>query len=123
MLYDEAIKQLGIAIDLLELKNQNQKIHDKIEQIGKATVKAEEIITELMVSLDFDNGGEIAKNLFSLYSWFNRELLEANMSQDQKRIKVVRSMLTELRGTWAELAKKNAEPANHQAAVGLNIAG
>jgi flagellar protein FliS len=123
MLYDEAIKQLGFAVDLLELKNKNQKIHDKIEQIGKAVIKAEEIITELMVSLDFDNGGDIAKNLFSLYSWFNRELLEANIAQDQKRIKVVRDMLADLRGTWDEIVKKNAEPANRQAAVGLNIAG
>jgi flagellar protein FliS len=123
MLYDEAIRQLNLAIDLLKLKNAENKIHDKIEQISKAVMKAEEIITELMVSLDFDQGGDISKNLFALYSWFNRELMEANISQDLQRIVIVRDLLLELRNSWYEIAGKyTAEPANREA-VGLNIAG
>ena len=122
MLYEEAIRQLTMAIEMLELKNENKKIHDKIEKINKAIMKAEEIITELMVSLDFDNGGDIAKNLFSLYSWFNKELLEASISQDVQRIINVKNMFTDLHNTWKQIVH-TAEHENRAAAVGLNIAG
>jgi flagellar protein FliS len=124
MLYDEAVRQLNLAVEILDLRNQDIKIHDKIEKLSKAIMKAEEIITELMVSLDFEQGGEIAKTLFSLYSWFNRELMEANIAQDANRIKAVRNMLSELRKSWSEIAEKNTgDPVNHEVAVGLNIAG
>jgi len=121
MLYDEAIKQLSTAIDLIN-KNQTEKDPGKIERIGKAVMKTEEIITELMVSLDFEQGGEISKNLFSLYTWFNRELLESNIAQDAGRIKEVQRMLSDLRNTWNDISKIAADPPN-RGAVGLNIAG
>lgn len=123
MLYDEAVRQLNLAIEMLESKDKDDKFTGKIEPLGKAVMKAEEIITELMVSLDFEQGDEIAKNLFSLYSWFNRELLEANIAQDLERIKNVRSMLLELRNTWDEIIKKHAARPANQGTVGLNIAG
>jgi len=123
MLYDEAVKQLTKAAELLELNNKQKKDPGKIEQISKAVMKAEEIITELMVSLDFEQGGEISKNLFALYTWFNRELLEANIAQDIKRIKSVKDMLSELRNTWSEIAGKYTADTSNREAVGLNIAG
>jgi len=121
MLYDEAVRQLAKAIEISE-KNQIEKDPGKIELISKSVMKTEEIITELMVSLDFDQGGEISKNLFSLYTWFNRELLEANIAQDIGRMKEVKNMLSELRNTWSAISKITAEPAN-RGPVGLNIAG
>jgi len=121
MLYEEAVRQLSMAIEMLELKNENKKIHDKIEKINKAIMKAEEIITELMVSLDFDKGGDVAKNLFALYSWFNKELLEAGISQDVERIKNVRNMFGELQDSWKKIVH-TVESENREA-VGLNISG
>jgi flagellar protein FliS len=123
MLYDEAVKQLDWGLELLGLNSTGKRDPGRIEKINKAVLKAQEIFTELMASLDFDQGGEIAKNLFSLYSWFNQELLEANVKQDQRRITIVRNMAYELRGAWAQIASKNpAETANRPAA-GVNIAG
>jgi flagellar protein FliS len=123
MLYDEAIKQLDKALELLGLNSSGKKDPGKIEQIGKAVMKTEEIITELMVSLDFEQGGEISQNLFSLYTWFNRELLEANIKQDIQRVTVVRNMLNELRDAWHKIAARNtAETANREV-IGINIAG
>ena len=121
MLYDEAVKQLSRAIEILEL-NQTEKDPGKIELISKSVLKTEEIITELMVSLDFEQGGEISKNLFALYTWFNRELLEANIAQDIDRMKEVKNMLSELRNTWNAVSKMTVEQPNREA-VGLNIAG
>jgi flagellar protein FliS len=123
MLYDEAVKQLSKAIELLKLNNTDKKDPGRIEQISKAVMKTEEILTELMVSLDFEQGGEISKNLFSLYTWFNRELLEANINKDIERMLTVKDMLSDLRSTWSQIANQyNADTPNREAA-GINIAG
>jgi len=123
MLYDEAIKQLALAVDLLDKDNNEKKDPGRIEQISKSVMKAEEIITELIVSLDFEQGGEISKNLFSLYTWFNRELLEANITHDIHRILTVKDMLLDLRNVWSEIVKQNKSETANREAVGLNIAG
>jgi flagellar protein FliS len=107
MLYDEAVRQLDTAIDLLDEYDKNgKKDPSKIEPIGKAVVKTRNIITELMASLDFDKGGEIAHNLFSLYTWFNSELTDADVKHDRQKITIVRNLISELRGTWSEVSMK-----------------
>ncbi|MCA1950669.1 MAG: flagellar export chaperone FliS [Treponema sp.] len=123
MLYDEAVKQLDHSIELLNLNQRGKPDPSRIEPINKALVKAQEIITELMVSLDFEQGGDIAKNLFSLYTWFNRELLEANLAKDVERIKAVRTMMNELRGAWQEVVAKTAAEHRGNPSSGINIAG
>ena len=122
MLYDEAVKQLTKAVELMELNNTDKKDPGRIEQISKAIMKTEEILTELMVSLNFEQGGDISKNLFSLYTWFNRELVESNINQDIKRIKAVINMISNLRETWNKVASQAPvdQPVD---SVGLNIAG
>jgi flagellar protein FliS len=123
MLYDEVVKQLDRGLELLTLNSGDQKDPGRIEKISKTVLKAQEIITELMVSLNFEQGGEIAKNLFALYTWFNQELLEANVKQDLRRITIVRNMVNELRSAWAQIAAKNPLGAANRPAMGVNIAG
>lgn len=122
MLYDEAVKQCDIAIDLI--RADIRKNPQNIEKVSKALGKVQDIVTELMAGLDFDAGGEIAENLFSIYVWFGKQLLEANLSKEPKTIEAVRNMLDNLRGAWAEAAMKvqggNDIP---QAQAGVNIAG
>ena len=121
MLYDEAVKQLEKGLELLHLNKSVKHDPSRIEVIGKAIIKARDIITELMVSLDFEQGGEIAQNLFALYTWFNKELLEAHISMDVDRIGTVKNQMADLRIAWVEIAATtNAEG---RAVEGINIAG
>jgi flagellar protein FliS len=122
MLYDEAVKQLTRALEMMD-SNKQKKDPGKIEQISKSVMKTEEIVTELMVSLDFERGGEISKNLFALYSWFNRELLEANIAQDTDRIKTVRNMLADLKETWSQIVILQPGESGNRENAGINIAG
>ncbi|GHV38028.1 flagellar protein FliS [Spirochaetia bacterium] len=122
MLYDEAVKHLDRGLELIGV-NTGKKDPGKIEKISKSILKTQEIITELMVSLDFEQGGDIARNLFSLYTWFNQELLEANVHQDARRITIIRNMVNELRGAWAEIIAKNSAEINNRPVSGVNIAG
>jgi flagellar protein FliS len=123
MLYDEAVKQLDLGLELLERNAAGKKDPGRIEKISKAVLKTQDIITELMVSLDFEQGGEIAKNLFSLYTWFNQELLAANIAQNFQKIVTVRNMLSELRGAWAEITAKTSMEGAGSPSPGINIAG
>jgi len=123
MLYDEAIKSLDRALELLSLEAGGKKNPGNIEKISKSVLKTQEIITELIVSLDFEQGGEIAKSLFSLYTWFNKELFEANIKHDIRRLTSVRNQLNELRSAWAEVTAKNSPETAGKSVVGVNIAG
>jgi flagellar protein FliS len=123
MLYDGALKNLDQAVGLIVQKKSQPKCDPGIiEKIGKAVIRAQEIITELTVSLDFDTGGDIAKNLFSLYTFFNQELLEANVSFDGDRIKVVRDMVKSLRDSWQTIAQKESTSGGIAQGIALNIA-
>lgn len=123
MLYDGAVKQLDQGLALLGKIPPGKRDPSKIEEVSKAILKAQEIITELMVSLDFEQGGEVAKNLFSLYTWFNRELVEANISRDTKRIVNVRNMVDDLRLAWGEVVTKGSVETEAMPRNGINIAG
>ena len=115
MIYDEAIRQIDLATEALADGTK------RLDQVHNAIVRAQDFITELTVSLDFDRGGEIAKGLFSIYMFFRRHLMEANLKKDPQMLKNVRSMLAELRDAWVQINKPGVEVA--AAPSGLNIAG
>jgi flagellar protein FliS len=120
MLYNEAVKQCDTAIDLLKENTKTKPQY--IEKINKAINKVQDIVTELMASLDFEAGGDIAKDLFSLYVFFNRELMEANIAKDVKRIGAIRTMLDDLRQAWVQAAAQT-QGAGGEGQSGVNIAG
>ena len=123
MLYEEAVKNLDRGLELLGLNVGEKQNPANIERISKSILKAQEIITELTVSLDFEQGGEIAKNLFSLYIWFNKELIEANITHDIRRVTMVRNQINELKSAWTEVAAKASSETAGKAVTGVNIAG
>ncbi len=117
MLYDGAIKNINLAQDALKEK------HRKYDRISGYIIKVQDIITEFIVSLDFDKGGEIAKSLFSLYMYMNRQLLEANIQKDGKHLVEVKKLISELRSAWAEIADKKGLEGSSERTGGINIAG
>lgn len=102
MLYDGAIKNITQAKAIISDPTQ-------IEVCSNSLIKAQNIITELMVSLNFDIGGEIAKNLFNIYEYVNYTLAQANINKNDDNLDVVLQMLKDLRGTWQEVIKINKE--------------
>ena len=101
MLYDGAINNLKKATELFP------NGHHEFDLINQSIVKAQDIITELMVSLDFDKGDKIAKSLFSLYMYFNDQLMDANMNKNGEALQNVLDMMIELRAAWSEIANQN----------------
>jgi flagellar protein FliS len=117
MLYDGAIRQLNQALQDMDEE------HRRYENISNCLIKAQDIIAELMISLDFERGGEIAKSLFGLYVFMNRRLLDANIKKDRASVEEVKTLLGELRGAWAEVADKAGVSLDTSRGGGVNIAG
>ena len=119
MLYDEAIKQISAALELMvdeKIKPSNR------EKINNSIVKVQEIVTELMASLDLEKGGEIATNLLSIYSFFNQQLLEANIKKETKPLIDVKEMMEELRQAWQQVVNTAARPQQAEVTTGIDIA-
>ena len=95
MLYDGAIKNLRLAELSLEEKN--------VENVNKYLIKAQDIITEFMTTLNFEDGGDVARNLYQLYEYMNRRLIRANIDKDIEPIKEIKKYLEELRDTWMKI--------------------
>ncbi len=121
LLYEGAIKQLTMAMSLIE---ENNKINPRnIEKYGICLQKVQAIITELQVSLDMEKGGDIAKNLMALYVFFNEELVQASISKDKVKLQSVWNMMNELAQSWKTIANSTANAPAAQVENALNIIG
>ncbi|MCT2529378.1 flagellar export chaperone FliS [SAR92 clade bacterium H921] len=67
---------------------------------GEAISRASKIIIGLQGSLDYDKGGELARNLSDLYDYCTRRLLKASLRNDATIIQEVRGLLNEINSAW-----------------------
>lgn len=97
MLYEGAVKFCQQALEALERKNYGETNY----YIGRV----QDILSELMATLNY-NAGEIAHNLYQLYDFMYRWLVEGNVKKSATHIRQVRDMLRELRDTWEEATRR-----------------
>jgi flagellar secretion chaperone FliS len=95
LLYDGAIRFLRQAAVLTRQAD--------VQRANTALQRGEAIIAELLSTLDYERGGEIATNLRDLYLFCQRELNAARIERDADRIDVVVELLLELRDAWAQV--------------------
>lgn len=121
LLYEGAVSRLTAAVSLFDL---DDKLPVKnIEAFSEYVLKTQEIITELQVSLDLDKGGDIAKNLMSLYVYFNQELMNANINKSRAKVQFVLDMLKQLTESWKQAASSTANTPVTKVQQALNIHG
>ena len=97
------------ASDFLERAIEFIGDYKSYDRANENILRAQDIITELMVSLDMDKGGEIAKNLFSLYTYMKKELLSANMNKDPEPIRSVLKYLNNLKEAWENVNSSSSK--------------
>lgn len=98
LVYDFAIRQCKLAKETFP--TQDAKLRAVLLK------KAQQAITELMASLNMKAGGDIAKNLYRLYDYMNRRLLEANIKKNEQLLDEVVGHLSGLREAWVEAFEK-----------------
>jgi len=88
--------------------------------VNEKLKKAQDIITELNISLNMEKGGEIAKNLRSLYNYIFKRLIDANVEKNVKILDEVTELMSGLLDAWRE-AMKRAKDSIRESQKGLDI--
>jgi len=99
MLYNGCLKFLNLAKKAIEEKNITEK--------NMNLQKAQNIINELMVTLNMDI--EISKQMMALYDFVRIKLIEANVKNDLAALEEAESIMIEFRDTWKEVIKLNRQ--------------
>ena len=97
MLYEGAIRFVKQANAAMREK----KIADKGKYISKATA----ILSELMATLDFKQGGQLAVDLENLYVFMIDKLIEGNINNTVECLEVVENLLKTLYTAWKDVVE------------------
>jgi flagellar protein FliS len=92
MLYEGAIKNVKLASQAIDRKDLAAK--------GLHIGKAHDIINELTTTLNFEVGGEIARNLERLYNFIVEQLVKANMESSKEPLATCQKVLENLLEGW-----------------------
>ncbi len=104
MLIQGAIKFLKQAQKSIQEEN-TEGAHNYI-------VRVQEIVIELMGSLDMEQGGEIASKLFALYEYMHYQLVIANRDKDPELLQEIEEMFREFLDTWSQVEDEGKSKKN-----------
>ena len=99
MLYDGAIRFLERALlgfDREDPAEFHETIHNNVQ-------RAQAIITELDLSLNLNEGGELGATLHRLYEYLNGRLHESNLHKTEDGIREAIQRLSVLRDAWSKM--------------------
>jgi flagellar protein FliS len=100
MLFSGAITFLNKAKLAMEKKDYETK--------GNYILKAMNIIEELNISLDMENGKDIAQNLKSIYLFLDRYINEASIENNPDKIDKAIGIIDKLKTAFDEILKNPA---------------
>jgi len=111
MLFEGALKRIAFAKGAMQ--------RHEIEEKGKFIGQTIEIMGGLRASLDKDKGGDIATNLDALYEYIGRQLLSANLDNNEAILDEVSGLLVDVKMAWdainvPEGAMETAAPVTNQ---------
>lgn len=95
LLYDAMLRSLARAESGLEQRD--------IEGAHAPLLRAQDIVLELIASLDTDAAGEagaIARQMAPLYEYMYRRLLDASLQKDVAAVREVRRLILPVRDAW-----------------------
>jgi len=105
VLYDQAIASLTAAMDAIE--------RGDIEGRFNATMEATDVISQLYLALDMEQGGEIAETLGSLYNYILTQLPRVNFDNKPDVAEQAIQLLRPVRDSWFELDERIRAEVEH----------
>lgn len=97
MLYEGAIKFCNKALYAIEQNN--------MPKANENLLKAQKIITEFRVTLDYKY--PVSKDFELVYDYIYRKLVEANIKKNPESLEEALKYIREMRDTWKEVMRKN----------------
>jgi flagellar protein FliS len=116
MLYDGAIRILERALTGFQAEDpaeRNSVVHNNLQ-------RAQEIIRELNMSLNMEQGGECAATLRKLYDYFEDRLWQSNLKKRTEGIEEVIRHIKVLRDAWAAMLQNNGSVSNDAMRDGIS---
>jgi flagellar secretion chaperone FliS len=102
-MYDLLVNDLTQAMNALEKGD--------IEARSMAIKHAFLVLQQLQGSLDWEKGGEAAKNLSQFYSFLRGRIWEAHVKKDRQALSEPIQLLLEVRQAWAQVDSANSPAA------------
>lgn len=96
LLFDACHENLAVAKGAMH--------RNDIKQKADSIKKAMEIIVQLQAALNFDKGGQVARQLDDLYTFCTNNLALANVMNDVEKIDEVYRVIAELKQGWSEIS-------------------
>ena len=93
MLYEALIKQVKLGDIFME--------QGDFEQVNQHLSKAQDIISELLNSLDLRY--PLSTDLMRLYDFMLQELTEINLHKDRERVPALLEIISSLRSAWVDI--------------------
>jgi len=104
MLFDGVLRSLSIAREAFTMPPDDMR---RIAVINTQLIKAQTIIAELQGTLNMEAGdGKFAHEMYRLYDYYTRRLVEANLRKQVEPVIEVERLLGDVRGAWAEMLKQ-----------------
>ncbi|SNY98057.1 flagellar export chaperone FliS [Halomonas sp. hl-4] len=101
MLFDGAQAAIRAARIHMQSANTAEK--------GRSISKALDIVNNgLAAALDREQGGDIAEQLSSLYSYIARLLLKANLRNDEASLDEAERLLEDIASAWREIGQRQS---------------
>lgn len=100
MLYDGMLRFINIATNA---------IRDRNHEVASNNLKyAQDIVLNLRESLDKSISPDLFENLYPLYDFWYRKLVEANIKKSVEVIEEILPMIQQLRDAWQEAERQLA---------------
>jgi flagellar protein FliS len=112
LLYQGAVKFTRLGIAAIERNDAKAAL--------ESLIRAQDIVVELLGSLNREAGGQIAGQLASIYDYCFRRLVTANLKKDPVPAREVVGILRDLGTAWQEIAaqQRQAQGAKQAAVAG-----
>lgn len=95
MLFDGIVRNINMAKLAFEDKD--------LAIFNEHLIKAQDIIMELMTTLNFEAGGQVAEGLYKMYDYMYFKLIKANVEKNMEYLDEVLKYAEDLRDTWAQI--------------------
>ncbi len=98
MMFDGALSRIFKAKGAMERKEVSRK--------GELISQTIAIVDSLRASLNLNDGGELAENLWSLYDYITRRLVVANSRNSTEMLDECASLLAQVKEAWDQIPAK-----------------
>ena len=102
ILYEEIVRSIRKAVRAFDAGD--------IESRGRALTHAIEVIGYLQSVLDFEKGGDVARNLSDFYNFMRGKLFEAHIQPTHNSLEMMATEFAKLAAAWQQAERSLAQP-------------